>query len=85
MKKLLLAGVAMLLLASSAHAAEKCVNPDGTQDPVCAERNDEDWSSESRQRVTVVHTHRIVAAVADRVHAATGAVAAGWSVSRGMG
>ena len=54
MKTALLAGVAVLLLASSAHAAEKCVNPDGTQDPVCAERNDEDWSSEPRQRVTVV-------------------------------
>jgi hypothetical protein len=53
-KTALLAGVAVLLLASSAHAAEKCVNPDGTQDPVCAERNDEDWSSEPRQRVTVV-------------------------------
>ena len=51
MKNALLAGVTVLLLASSAHAAEKCVNPDGTQDPVCA--NDEDWGGEPRQRVTV--------------------------------
>ena len=53
MKTALLAGVAVLLLAGSARAAEKCVNPDGTQDPVCAERNDEDWGGEPRQRVTV--------------------------------
>ena len=39
MKTALLAGVAVLLLAGSAQAAEKCVNPDGTQDPVCAELN----------------------------------------------
>jgi hypothetical protein len=51
-KTALLAGVAVLLLAGSAHAAEKCVNPDGTQDPICA--NDEDWGGEPRQRVTVV-------------------------------
>ena len=54
MKKLLLAGVAVLLLAGSAQAAEKCVNPDGTQDPVCAERADDDWGGEPRQRITVV-------------------------------
>ena len=53
MKTALLAGVAVLLLAGSARAAEKCVNPDGTQDRVCAERNDEDWGGEPRQRVTV--------------------------------
>ena len=53
MKKLLLTSIAALLLAGSAQAAEKCVNPDGTQDPVCAERNDEDWGGEPRQRVTV--------------------------------
>jgi hypothetical protein len=53
-KKLLLAGVAVLLLAGSAQAAEKCVNPDGTQDPVCAERADDDWGGEPRQRITVV-------------------------------
>jgi len=52
-KTALLAGVAVLLLAGSAQAAEKCVNPDGTQDPVCAEHNDEDWGGEPRQRVTV--------------------------------
>jgi hypothetical protein len=51
MKKALLAGVAVLFLASSAHAAERCVNPDRTQDPVCAD--DEDWGGEPRQRVTV--------------------------------
>ena len=54
MKKLLLVGVAVLLLAGSAQAAEKCVNPDGTQDPVCAERADDDWGGEPRQRITVV-------------------------------
>jgi len=49
----LLAGIAALFLATgTAHAADKCVNPDGTQDPVCA--NDEDWGGEPRQRVTVV-------------------------------
>jgi hypothetical protein len=37
MKKVLLAGVALLLLAGSAHAADK----------------DEDWGGEPRQRVTV--------------------------------
>ena len=30
----LLAGIAALLLTGTAHAADKCVNPDGTQDPV---------------------------------------------------
>ena len=50
MKKLLLAGVAALFLATgSTHAADKCVNPDGTQDPVCAERNDEGLGGEPRQ------------------------------------
>ena len=53
MKKLLLTSIAALLLAGSAQAAEKCVNSDGTQGPVCAERNDEDWGGEPRQRVTV--------------------------------
>jgi hypothetical protein len=45
--------IAVLLLLGSAQAAEKCVNPDGTQDPVCAEHHDEDWGGEPRQRVTV--------------------------------
>jgi hypothetical protein len=53
MKKLVLAGIAALLLTGRAHAADKCVNPDGTQDPLCAERSDEDWGGEPRQRVTV--------------------------------
>jgi hypothetical protein len=53
MKKMLLAGIAALLLTGTAHAADKCVNPGGTQDPVCAGRNDEDWGGEPRQRVTV--------------------------------
>ena len=50
----LITGIAVLFLATgAAHAADKCVNPDGTQDPVCTERNDEDWGGEPRQRVTV--------------------------------
>jgi hypothetical protein len=54
MKKLFLTGVAVLFLATgTAHAADKCVNLDGTQDPVCAERADDDWGDEPRQRVTV--------------------------------
>jgi len=54
MKKLLLAGVAALFIATgSTQAADKCVNPDGTQDPVCAERNDEGLGGEPRQRITV--------------------------------
>src|SRR5215469_2957712 len=44
----LITGIAVLFLATgAAHAADKCVNPDGTQDPVCAERNDEDWGGET--------------------------------------
>src|SRR5262245_66530968 len=53
MTRIFLTSIAALLLAGSAQAAEKCVNPDGPQDPVCAERNDEDWGGEPRQRVTV--------------------------------
>ena len=54
MTRIFLTSIAALFLATgSAHAADKCVRPDGTQDPVCAEQNDEDWAGEPRQRVTV--------------------------------
>jgi hypothetical protein len=54
MTRIFLTGIVALFLATgSAHAADKCVRPDGTQDPVCAEQNDKDWGGEPRQRVTV--------------------------------
>jgi hypothetical protein len=53
MKKLFLASITVLLLAGSAHGTDNCVNSDGTQDPVCAENNAQDWDGEPRQRVTV--------------------------------